>query len=85
MQFGTGLNGYATLAEPGLGTAGLGRGGVYSPDPQAGTATQQAFGTIAGGSGASDPARERRVGLGVRALGTLSLVGLVVIYCSLPK
>jgi hypothetical protein len=50
------------------------------------TATQAGFGTLAGShTGATHPASVRRIGLGVRALGTVCLVALVAIYCSLPK
>jgi hypothetical protein len=89
MQLGTGLSGYAAIGYTGSGrgyqpTVGLGHGGAVSPDPGAGTATQQAFGTLAGAPATGDPQRARRRTHGVLGGGAVSLALLVYIWWSLP-
>jgi hypothetical protein len=90
---GYGGTGYASigyggsgLGYRGIGSVGLGMGGGYSPDPGAGTATQMAFGTIAGApASGADPRHARRMTHCVLSVGTLSLLTLVYIWWSLPR
>jgi hypothetical protein len=63
-------------------TISMGQSGSYSPNPGAGTATQQAFGTLAGAPAGGD---SRRVTYGLLSVGSLSLIGLIALYCSLPR
>jgi hypothetical protein len=89
MQLGTGLSGYAAIGYTGSGrgyqpTVGLGHGGAVSPDPGAGTATQQAFGTLAGAPATGGGRGNQRVTYGVLSTGSIALALLVWTWWSLP-
>ena len=77
-MFNTGLGasvfagGYTDMASKGTATWGSPQG------PQ--TATQAGFGTVAGGGGGPS-----RVTLGTLSVGSLALIGLVVLWWSLPR
>ena len=86
LMLDTGLSLFPRNGYAGMRSAGLGRGGGYSPAPNAGTATQQGFGTIAGAAtGSGRAGHSMRVTYGVLSTGTVALALLVYTWWSLPR